>query len=370
MRVVVKTKNLTRKEWLEYRTHGIGGSDVSIIAGINPFRSVHELWLEKTGQIKIEETESEYAYLGTLLEPIVRKEFMTRTGLKVRQKHMLLQSDEYPFMYADLDGVINENGEFVIFEAKTASQYKKELWEEGVPAEYILQVQHYMAVTGAKKTYIAALIGGNHFMYHVVERDEKMIAKISDIADVQGGMVLSRKEAKSPEDTVCEYQRLTLRSFDETGNIDKVELETFHACESLENVLFTQTGDVVIRLVSPMYPVYIEAGYDGILVPSQFAVLRVKDNMEIAPEYLRLCLAQRIIQDRILNLESGTAQKTVKIKTVLDLEIPLQPLHIQQEAVQIDRLGRKRELMYRELIENERILTEHLIEKMIGGTNR
>ena len=150
-----------------------------------------------------------------------------------------------------------------------------------------------------------------------------MIAKISDIADVQGGMVLSRKEAKSPEDTVCEYQRLTLRSFDETGNIDKVELETFHACESLENVLFTQTGDVVIRLVSPMYPVYIEAGYDGILVPSQFAVLRVKDNMEIAPEYLRLCLAQRIIQDRILNLESGTAQKTVKIKTVLDLEIPL-----------------------------------------------
>ena len=178
MRVVVKTKNLTRKEWLEYRTHGIGGSDVSIIAGINPFRSVHELWLEKTGQIKIEETESEYAYFGTLLEPIVRKEFMTRTGLKVRQKHMLLQSDEYPFMYADLDGVINENGEFVIFEAKTASQYKKELWEEGVPAEYILQVQHYMAVTGAKKTYIAALIGGNHFMYHVVERDEKMIAKI------------------------------------------------------------------------------------------------------------------------------------------------------------------------------------------------
>lgn len=178
MRVVVKTKNLTRKEWLEYRTYGIGGSDVSIIAGINPFRSVHELWLEKTGQIKIEETESEYAYFGTLLEPIVRKEFMTRTGLKVRQKHMLLQSDEYPFMYADLDGVINENGEFVIFEAKTASQYKKELWEEGVPAEYILQVQHYMAVTGAKKTYIAALIGGNHFMYHVVERDEKMIAKI------------------------------------------------------------------------------------------------------------------------------------------------------------------------------------------------
>lgn len=178
MQVVVKTNNLTREEWLKYRTGGIGGSDVSIIAGINPFKSVHQLWLEKTGQVEPEQTESEYAHFGTLLEPIVRKEFTARTGIKVRQKHMLLQSTEYPFMYADLDGVINEDGELAIFEAKTASQYKMDTWEEEVPAGYILQVQHYMAVTGAKKTYIAALVGGNHFVYHVVERDEVMIAKI------------------------------------------------------------------------------------------------------------------------------------------------------------------------------------------------
>ncbi len=178
MRVVVKTNNLTREEWLKYRTGGIGGSDVSIIAGINPFKSVHQLWLEKTGQVEPEQTESEFAHFGTLLEPIVRKEFTERTGIKVRQKHMLLQSEEYPFMYADLDGVINDDGELAIFEAKTASQYKMDTWEEDVPAGYILQVQHYMAVTGAKKTYIAALVGGNHFVYHVVERDEVMIAKI------------------------------------------------------------------------------------------------------------------------------------------------------------------------------------------------
>ena len=178
MRVVVKTNNLTREEWLKYRTGGIGGSDVSIIAGINPFKSVHQLWLEKTGQVEPEQTESEFAHFGTLLEPIVRKEFTERTGIKVRQKHMLLQSEEYPFMYADLDGVINEDGELAIFEAKTASQYKMDTWEEDVPAVYILQVQHYMAVTGAKKTYIAALVGGNHFVYHVVERDEVMISKI------------------------------------------------------------------------------------------------------------------------------------------------------------------------------------------------
>lgn len=178
MKVVVKTNNLSREEWLKYRTQGIGGSDVSIIAGINPFKSVHQLWLEKTGQEKPEQTESDYAHFGTLLEPIVRKEFMERTGIRVRQKHMLLQSEEYPFMLADLDGVISENGKTAIFEAKTASAYKQEIWEEGIPAPYILQVQHYMAVTGAEKTYIAALVGGNHFYHHVIERDEEMIGKI------------------------------------------------------------------------------------------------------------------------------------------------------------------------------------------------
>ena len=35
-----------------------------------------------------------------------------------------------------------------------------------------------MAVTGAKKTYIAALVGGNHFFWHEIPRDEEMIGKI------------------------------------------------------------------------------------------------------------------------------------------------------------------------------------------------
>ena len=177
-KVVVKTSNLTREEWLKYRTKGIGGSDVSIIAGINPFKSIYELWLEKTKKVEPEEGNSEYTHFGTLLEPIVRKEFMDRTGIKVRQKHMLLQSERYPFMFADLDGVIRENGKLCIFEAKTASAYKQEIWEQGVPAPYILQVQHYMAVTRAEKTYIAAIVGGNHFFCHVVERDEQIIGKI------------------------------------------------------------------------------------------------------------------------------------------------------------------------------------------------
>ena len=62
VKVVVKTNNLTRKDWLKYRTNGIGGSDVSIIVGINKYKSVYQLWLEKTKQATLGEDENDFTH--------------------------------------------------------------------------------------------------------------------------------------------------------------------------------------------------------------------------------------------------------------------------------------------------------------------
>lgn len=97
-----------------------------------------------------------------------------------------------------MDGIIYENHKMCIFEAKTASAYKKEIWEQGVPLEYLYQIQHYMAVTGAEKTYIAALVGGNHFLYHEVCRDEAMIQDIIQLEkDFWENHVLTGKEPQA-----------------------------------------------------------------------------------------------------------------------------------------------------------------------------
>ena len=180
MRVLAKTKGMTRNEWLKVRNMGVGGSDAAAILGISPYKSVLELWQEKTGQKELTEAESEILHFGQVLEQTVKEEFTRRTGLKVRAKNAILQSEEYPFMLANLDGVINDNGQMAIFEAKTASAYKKEQWEKGVPPEYMAQLQHYMAVTGGyySKAYIACIVGGNHFVWYEVPRDEEYIANL------------------------------------------------------------------------------------------------------------------------------------------------------------------------------------------------
>lgn len=178
-RNTIPTAKMTREEWLQLRRKGIGGSDASVIMGKNPYRSILQLWEEKTGKLPVTDDGNEYTYWGNVMEPIIRKEFMNRTGLKVRQKHAMIIHKDYPYLFADVDGIVtDERGEKCIFEAKTASQYKAEQWEDGVPEEYILQVQHYLEVCGMDKAYIAALIGGNKFVFHTIYRDEELIRNL------------------------------------------------------------------------------------------------------------------------------------------------------------------------------------------------
>lgn len=171
--VLVQTDNLSKEEWLSYRRQGIGGSDVSCLIGINKWKSELELWLDKTNSEESEPVEeNEAMQWGTIMEPIIRNHFSKVTGKEVVELKAMLQHPEYPFMLADVDGItIDDNGAAAILEIKTASEYKRNEWETGVPAYYLTQVQHYLCVTGLEKAYVAVLIGGNSFKIYEVDAD-------------------------------------------------------------------------------------------------------------------------------------------------------------------------------------------------------
>jgi len=177
--VLTSTVGLSHDEWLKFRNMGIGGSDASVVCGVNKYKSPIELWLEKTGQSPSQEA-GESAYWGTRLEDIVREEFSRRKNIKVIKVNQILRSKQHPFMIANLDGVClcPTHGKCV-FEAKTASAFKASEWEGNlVPQEYILQIQHYLCVTGYNGAYIAVLIGGNKFDWKYVPRDEEIITML------------------------------------------------------------------------------------------------------------------------------------------------------------------------------------------------
>ncbi len=183
--ILVKTEGLSHDEWLDWRKKGIGGSDVAALLGISKWKSVMELWLEKTGQNmdSVEDINSAMEW-GSILEPVIREHFAKITHKTVVVVPAILQHPTYPFMIADVDGVTaDDDGNPAILEIKTASEYKRDEWSDGVPAYYQTQCQHYMAVTGVSRTYVAVLIGGNTFHIFDVVADhdiQRMLISIEE----------------------------------------------------------------------------------------------------------------------------------------------------------------------------------------------
>lgn len=178
---IADTKDMSREDWLELRRNGIGGSDIAGILGLNKYKSPMGVYLDKVGESPHEDETSEAAYWGNMLEDVVAQEFGTRTGLAVGNDTRMLSHPDHPYLIANLDRVVIGKPE--IIECKTSSAYRAKEWEgEHVPMEYLIQVMHYLAVTGYERAHIAVLIGGQRFIHKTVERDEELIELMIDAA--------------------------------------------------------------------------------------------------------------------------------------------------------------------------------------------
>jgi len=160
------------------RNNYIGGSDCAGVLGLSRWKTPLQVWAEKTGNIKPKDISDKiYVKLGDKLEDIVADFFCEKTGKKVRRVNETIFHKQYNFIGANIDRRIV--GEDTILECKTCSAWKSKEWEgEDIPQEYILQVMHYLAVTGANMAYIAVLIGNHDFRYKEIKRNEKLINDI------------------------------------------------------------------------------------------------------------------------------------------------------------------------------------------------
>ena len=172
----ISVRDMDRKEWLQLRKTGIGGSDAGAICGMNPYSSPMTVFQNKTCEV-LEEQDNEAVRQGHDLEDYVAQRFMEATGLKVRRSNYMYRSEEYPFMIADVDRLVV--GEDAGLECKTTSAYNADKWKDGeIPLHYIMQCYHYMAVTGKRTWYIAAVILGREFTYRKLEWDDELIRQM------------------------------------------------------------------------------------------------------------------------------------------------------------------------------------------------
>lgn len=173
---ITKIKTANHEEWLELRSHYIGGSDAAAVVGLNAYASPYSLWAEKTG--KTPGFAGNLATeVGTFLEEFVAQKFAQETGKKVRKCNASFLNSEYPFAIANIDREII--GEDAGLEIKTTDSLNMKKFSGGeYPANYYVQCVHYMAITGKQRWYLAVLIGNKEFKWFTIERDEAEIAAL------------------------------------------------------------------------------------------------------------------------------------------------------------------------------------------------
>ena len=200
-KILARTEGMLREEWLALRKQGIGGSDAAAACGFSRWNSPLGLWLEKTSS----DTQSVYneaMFWGTTLEPVIRDVFATKIGKVVEVMPYIFQSEDYPFMIADIDGIIREDdGSVSLVEIKTVSAFKAGEWADGLPAEYYIQIQHYLAVCELPRAYVVYLIGGNELHYELVERDEETISTIIMLESAFWDKVVRRQKPDVDENS-------------------------------------------------------------------------------------------------------------------------------------------------------------------------
>ena len=181
---LVNTKDMAYQDWLEVRNQGIGSSDAATACGLNPYMSMLELWLIKTGRQaqSIDDESSGVAplYWGKQLEPLVAEFYSMHTNNKVRRVNAVLQHpdpDKY-FMLANLDYSVIGSDEVQILECKTAGEHGAKLWRDGVPLYVLCQVQHQLAVTGKQAAHVCVLLCGHETKIFKVTRSESVIEHI------------------------------------------------------------------------------------------------------------------------------------------------------------------------------------------------
>ena len=148
MLVNVKSQS---KKWHDLRNQGVGGSEIGVVLGLNKYKSVVELYNEKTAAERIE-IDSIRMRFGTYAEDFVISEFEKETGLKTEKNENEFYYMEKSVLRGTPDAFYYDDTEKCVLEIKTTSMY---IDINEINNSHYLQLQSYLGLTGLKKGKIA-----------------------------------------------------------------------------------------------------------------------------------------------------------------------------------------------------------------------
>lgn len=172
--------------------------------------------------------------------------------------------------------------------------------------------------------------------------------KIGELVTVRSGLVLSRKQARKDKPVKMRYPALSFRAIHPNGYIDMEQLDVYNAAEKLSPEYLTQVGDVIIRLTSPYTAVLIDEVSAGIVVSSNFVIIRA-NHSRLLPGYLVWLINTPKIKKAIYENTSSNMLGAINAKFFSEFEIPPLSILQQQKISELYLLAKKETALLRQL---------------------
>lgn len=163
-----------RSLWLEARRRGIGGTDAAAILGLSRYATPLHVWLEKQGEPLSDDRSDEWLWWGRKLEPLIAERFSAMTSHQLWKPDGIREHPEHPCLIGTFDYLLTNVEAGLECKTSRTSEDWGEAGTDEVPAPYVVQCQHYMAISGFPVWYVAVLIGGSDFRVYRVVGDSEL----------------------------------------------------------------------------------------------------------------------------------------------------------------------------------------------------
>lgn len=229
--------------WRAARMTGIGGSDISSIAGISRFGDPYTVYQSKINEeLALGDDDKEVQAIGHELEPVVRNRYETKNNVNITHHESMFRHPGKLWMLASVDGLIEENK--TIFEAKSLNisrmeEFGQEETDE-IPLPYYMQCQWYMHITGYKRAVLSAAFI-DHNKYEVIESGQSKT--------ILGLVTIRNYEFNYEQSVGKEMDQLAKSFWEKVESRNPADLEITDARDSANviNTVYSQESDELVN---------------------------------------------------------------------------------------------------------------------------
>lgn len=220
----VIAKGMTKEEFTLSRKNSFGGSDTSVLLGVNLYTNIDELLKQKQNKnitdAELAIGEKPIVKKGADLEPFILDKAQTILQTHIYKPDATYRFINFPFMTINYDGILVDDGTLIPVEAKLVSKYGEKYYKKtisieeakqidmgkesndvsvhcklkankfGIPAYYYTQVQAEIAGLNAPYGYLIAWFDDSWSgKLYYIKRDDYVIRQIINKVDEYAPML-------------------------------------------------------------------------------------------------------------------------------------------------------------------------------------